>query len=134
MFSQHRFVCFSIDDLQFADEDSRYVSGLPPKLSAKNYSDMISALIAFRMRILLILTYRPDDNLCPKMKNVLRGRNNKGHPGYITRIVLDPLGEEDIARFVSMTLFRPVQEVVPLTLVVQAKSGGNPVGSTVTSY
>lgn len=44
----------------------------------------------------------------------------------ITRIALQPLSEDDIVQYVSTTLSRPKEEVLPLALVLQSKTAGNP--------
>lgn len=55
------------------------------------------------------------------------------YPGYlknngvgITRIVLQPLTEEDIIQYVAATLCRPVEDIIPLAAVIQAKTAGSP--------
>lgn len=44
----------------------------------------------------------------------------------MTRVTLKPLSEEDITRYVAATMSRPMEEIIPLSAVIQAKSGGNP--------
>lgn len=44
----------------------------------------------------------------------------------ITRIPLQPLSEDDIVQYVSTTLSRSKEEVLPLALVLQSKTAGNP--------
>lgn len=44
----------------------------------------------------------------------------------ITRIALQPLSEDEIVHYVSMTLSRSKEEVLPLALVLQSKTAGNP--------
>jgi len=44
----------------------------------------------------------------------------------ITRIVLQPLIEEDITQYVAATLRRPAEGIIPLAAVIQSKSAGNP--------
>lgn len=41
-------------------------------------------------------------------------------------MTLKPLSEEDISKYVAMTMSRAMDEIVPLSLVIRAKSGGNP--------
>lgn len=48
VFTQHKFICFCLDDLQFADEESL---------------NLITQIIASKIRMVIILTYRPDDIL-----------------------------------------------------------------------
>ncbi|EDO03232.1 hypothetical protein SS1G_05712 [Sclerotinia sclerotiorum 1980 UF-70] len=44
----------------------------------------------------------------------------------ITRIVLKPLNEDDILEYISATLCRPKNEIIPLCAVIQSKTAGNP--------
>lgn len=44
----------------------------------------------------------------------------------MTRIALSPLSEDGILEYVSTLLSRPRQEVLPLALVIQSKTAGNP--------
>ena len=44
----------------------------------------------------------------------------------VNRIVLLPLSEEEVTQYVASTLCRPPEDVAPLGLVIQSKTGGNP--------
>ncbi|EQK99201.1 hypothetical protein OCS_05083 [Ophiocordyceps sinensis CO18] len=44
----------------------------------------------------------------------------------VTRVTLSPLGEDDLLDYVSTLLSRPKDEVLPLALVIQSKTAGNP--------
>lgn len=143
MFTANKFVCFCLDDLHYADDESL---------------ELISQIIAVRMRMMIILTYRPDEIAPERMHRILHpldlerkyqlvssssrptrrlGGNldfantqpielpRLGGP-IITRIVLEPLSEADIVEYVSNTLSRPKEEVLPLALVIQSKTAGNP--------
>lgn len=57
MFTQHKFICFCLDDLQYADEESL---------------DLISQIIGSRMKMVVILTVRPDEILSEKIKGAFR--------------------------------------------------------------
>ncbi|KAG0645354.1 Hybrid signal transduction histidine kinase K [Hyphodiscus hymeniophilus] len=98
VFSQHKFICFCLDDLQFADDESL---------------DLIAQIVGSRMKMVIIVTIRPDEILPEKIKGV-------------TRITLNPLTEEDILEYVSATLCRPKHDIVPLAAVIQSKTAGNP--------
>ncbi len=50
IFSKYHFICFFLDDLHYADDES---------------TELINQIIAARLKMLLILTYRPDE-LCPE--------------------------------------------------------------------
>jgi predicted ATPase len=65
VFTQHKFICFCLDDLQFADDESL---------------DMITQIIASRMKMIIIVTYRPDEILPEKIRGVieLQGDNTEG--------------------------------------------------------
>src|SRR5258706_1507436 len=44
----------------------------------------------------------------------------------VTRIVLQPLSEDDITNYVATTLSLPKEDIIPLAAVIQSKSAGNP--------
>ncbi|KAI9746152.1 MAG: hypothetical protein M1818_000833 [Claussenomyces sp. TS43310] len=115
VFALHKFICFCLDDLQFADDESL---------------ELISQLIASRLRIVIILTYRPDEILPERIRAVMEPPDAEGYfkaEGFgVTRVELQPLSEDDITQYVAATLCRPVEEVIPLAVVIQAKTAGNP--------
>ncbi|CAI4218209.1 unnamed protein product [Parascedosporium putredinis] len=115
MFTANKFVCFCLDDLHYADDESL---------------ELISQIIAVRMRMMIILTYRPDEISPERMHRILHPLDLEQLPRLggpiITRIVLEPLCEADIVEYVSNTLSRPKEEVLPLALVIQSKTAGNP--------
>ena len=49
-----------------------------------------------------------------------------GERTKVTRITLPPLNEDEVIQYVASTLCRPPEEVGPLGLVLQSKTGGNP--------
>ncbi|KAL1901483.1 Chk1 protein kinase [Sporothrix stenoceras] len=115
MFTSHKFICFCIDDLHFADDESL---------------ELITQIIGARLRMVIMITYRPEEISPEKVTNILNPPNSddfkkKGGP-TITRIQLRPLTEEQIIQYVSMTLSRPEADVIALAVVLQAKTAGNP--------
>lgn len=131
VFTQHKFICFCLDDLQFADDESL---------------DLITQVVSARMKIILIVTYRPDEIIPERIRSIIEPPNAEGirlsstsnlntaqltqYSEYvkaggvgITRITLKPLTEEDIIKYVATTLCRPENEIVPLAAVVQSKTG-----------
>ncbi|KAI9158546.1 Hybrid signal transduction histidine kinase K [Paramyrothecium foliicola] len=134
VFTAHKFICFCLDDLHFADDESL---------------ELISQIISARMRMAVVVTYRPEELSPEKLQSILHppdsdGKENnikaiKGfhltdhssdftqkHGPMITRICLTPLSEDDIIQYVSTTLCRPRDEILPLALVIQSKTAGNP--------
>jgi len=117
VFTQHKFICFCLDDLQFADDES---------------IDLIGQLVSSRMKMVIIVTYRPDEVLPERIKGILQPPNTegikyiKGGGIGVTRIVLQPLNEDDIKSYVATTLCRSENYIVPLAAVIQSKTGGNP--------
>lgn len=63
VFTQHKFICFCLDDLQFADEESL---------------DLITQIIAARMKMVLIVTYRPDEILSERVRGILEPAGAEG--------------------------------------------------------
>ncbi|KAJ5035453.1 uncharacterized protein L3040_007921 [Drepanopeziza brunnea f. sp. 'multigermtubi'] len=134
VFTQHKFICFCLDDLQFADDES---------------IDLIGQIISSRMKMVIIVTYRPDEVLPERIKGIIEPPDSEGIslsplilvvPGHadtiveyvkgggvgVTRIVLKPLNEDDIKKYVAATLSRSEAYIVPLAAVIQSKTAGNP--------
>lgn len=115
VFTQHKFICFCLDDLHFADEESL---------------ELISQIVGTRMKMVVMMTYRPEELGSERMHSLLAPTDQEDHPRasgpMVTRISLAPLTEQDIFDYVASTLCRQKEEILPLALVIQAKSGGNP--------
>jgi hypothetical protein len=63
VFTQHKFICFCLDDLQFADDESL---------------DLISQVVSARMKMVLIVTYRPDEVLPERIRGIIEPPNSEG--------------------------------------------------------
>lgn len=63
VFTQNKFICFVLDDLQFADDESL---------------DLITQIVASRMKMVIIVTYRPDEILPGKIKGIIEPPNTEG--------------------------------------------------------
>lgn len=63
VFTQHKFICFCLDDLQFADEESL---------------DLITQIVAARMKMVILVTYRPDEILPEKIRGIIEPPNTEG--------------------------------------------------------
>lgn len=132
VFTTHKFICFCLEDLHFADDESL---------------ELISQIIAARMKMVVIVTYRPEELSPAKLQAVVQPLDADGDYGafrpalldadtvaeqprsartQVTRIVLNPLSEDDILHYVSATLCRPRDEILSLALVIQSKTAGNP--------
>ncbi|TVY23843.1 Hybrid signal transduction histidine kinase K [Lachnellula hyalina] len=117
VFTQHKFICVCLDDLQFADDESL---------------DLITQIVAARMKMVILVTYRPDEILPEKIKGIIEPPNTEGIKYIkmggvgVTRITLKPLTEDDIVTFVAATLCRSKEDVIPLAAVIQSKTAGNP--------
>lgn len=97
-----KFVCFCLDDLQFADSESL---------------ELIDAVVKAHIPLVLILTYRDNDELTPAMRKLL---------DRATTVEVGAFTDNDTAQFVSETLHRPTEYCTPLVAVVQEKTQGNP--------
>lgn len=115
MFAHHKFICFVLEDLHFADEESL---------------ELITQIISARLKMVIVMTYRPEELAPEKVQNIIFPPELEEHPKQggpvVTRIDLSPLGEEEIVQYVSTTLSKPKEDILPLALVIQSKSGGNP--------
>lgn len=63
VFALHKFLCLCLDDLQFADDASL---------------ELITQLIGSRMKMVIILTYRPDEILPDRIKAIVEPPNAEG--------------------------------------------------------
>ncbi|KAI0506631.1 putative histidine kinase HHK1p [Xylaria bambusicola] len=115
IFAAHHFMCLCLDDLQFADDESM---------------ELITQVIAARLKMLLIITYRPDEIDPEKVHKILHPvaseENPKSNGSKITRVVLKPLTEDEVGRYVGYTLCCPPEDVAPLALIIQSRTAGNP--------
>ncbi|KAI9761553.1 MAG: hypothetical protein M4579_000944 [Chaenotheca gracillima] len=105
LLARHKFICLCLDDLQFADEESL---------------ELISNIVASKIKLVLIVTYRQEEMLTSKVRSVLESDN-----ANLTRIEMKPLDEDDIVEFVATTLHRPRDYVIPIAAVLQEKTEGN---------
>lgn len=97
-----KFICFALDDLQFADQESL---------------DLLQMIVKAHIPIVLVLTYRSDEALPRGVKHMI----NRG-----TKVELGPFTDDETAQYVSDTLHRPKEYCLPLVAVVQEKTQGNP--------
>ncbi|PHH60810.1 hypothetical protein CDD81_1161 [Ophiocordyceps australis] len=115
VFTAHKFICFCLDDVHFADDESL---------------ELINQIICAKMKMVIIMTYRPEELSRDRMDRII-------HPPepdefslttrrVVTRITLSALTEDDIVEYVSALLSRPKQEILSLALVIQSKTAGNP--------
>ncbi|KAI8630927.1 putative histidine kinase HHK1p [Xylariaceae sp. FL1651] len=115
IFTTHHFICLCLDDLQFADEESL---------------ELISQVIAARLKMVLIVTYRPDELAPEKLHAILHPVESeeisRSSCSRVTRVVLSPLTETEILQYVAYTLCCSPEDVAPLALILQSKTAGNP--------
>jgi serine/threonine protein kinase len=73
VFAQHKFICFCLDDLQFADDESL---------------DLIAQIVSSGIKMVIIVTYRPDEILPEKIRGIIEPPNTEGirlpHPFLIS--------------------------------------------------
>ncbi|KAK4189996.1 Two-component system protein A [Podospora australis] len=115
LFTHHKFICFCLDDLHYADDESL---------------ELITQIISARLQMMVIITYRPEEMAPEKVQRIISPHkseeNSRPKGPIITKITLRALNEEEIVRYVSATLSLPKEDVVPLALVIQSKTAGNP--------
>ncbi|OCL11555.1 hypothetical protein AOQ84DRAFT_373926 [Glonium stellatum] len=102
LFAVYKFICFCVDDLQFADTESL---------------ELIQNIVAGRVPIVFILSYREEESLPKDIRSLLSSA---------TMIQIKPFNEDETAEYVSETLHRDREYVLPLTAVIQEKTLGNP--------
>jgi len=69
MFTNHKFICLCLDDLHYADDESL---------------DLITQIISARMRMVLIVTYRPEEISPEKVQDLLRPPESEGTARHST--------------------------------------------------
>ncbi|KYK55260.1 ATPase-like, ATP-binding domain protein [Drechmeria coniospora] len=115
VFTTHKFICFCLDDVHFADAESL---------------ELITQIIGARMKMVIIMTYRPEELSSDRMERIIYPQEQEDAPHNgrptVTKISLSPLTEDDILEFVSTLLSRPKDEILSLALVIQSKTAGNP--------
>ena len=104
--SSGKLICLSLDDLQYADDES---------------IELLTNLITGKMRIAIILTCREIEALPEQVKMVLES----GEANH-TELQLSPLTEADVMEYVAATLHRPKEYVYGLAQVCLEKTNGNP--------
>jgi predicted ATPase/serine/threonine protein kinase len=97
-----KFVCVCLDDLQYADPESL---------------ELLLNLVAMRVPLLLAFTSREGEELSKKAESLISGAE---------KIHLKPFVEAQTAEYVSATIHRDREYVLPLVAVIQEKSAGNP--------
>jgi predicted ATPase len=103
--ASQKFICLCIEDLQFADNESL---------------DLIQKIVAGKVPILLLLTYREEKSLSQSVAPLLT---------HSKKIELKPFTEDETAKYVSTTLHRErdiTSYLLPLVAVIQEKTAGNP--------
>lgn len=63
LFAHHKFICFCLDDLQFADDESL---------------ELISQIISSKIKMVIIITYRPDEILPERIKHIIEPPDAEG--------------------------------------------------------
>ncbi|UNI19958.1 Histidine kinase [Purpureocillium takamizusanense] len=115
VFTTHKFICFCLDDIHFADDESL---------------ELITQIIGAKMKMIIIMTYRPEELSAERMESIIcppeLDENPRNKRPAVTRITLSPMTEDDILEYVSSTLSRPKDEILSLALVIQSKTAGNP--------
>ncbi|KAK4132846.1 hypothetical protein BT67DRAFT_384150 [Trichocladium antarcticum] len=115
MFTQQKFICFCLDDLHHADDESL---------------ELITQIVSARLKMVLIITYRPEDMASETVQKIITPPKTEDQPRAKApsthKITLAPLREDEIVRYVSTTLSLTKEEVLPLALVIQSKTAGNP--------
>ncbi|QIW99799.1 hypothetical protein AMS68_005317 [Peltaster fructicola] len=97
-----KFICFCLDDLQFADVESL---------------ELMHNIVAARVPLVLMLTYRGEEFLTQNTKVLLQ---------RATHVQLDPFNDEETTQYVADTLHRAKEYCMPLAGVIQEKTSGNP--------
>ncbi|RUS21247.1 hypothetical protein BC937DRAFT_93220 [Endogone sp. FLAS-F59071] len=82
---------------------------------------LISSLLAAKIKILFIVTYRDRDILQPKISSILDSPHAR-----VTHIKLESLSITSLANFLIATIHRDQQSVIPMAELIHQKTHGNP--------
>jgi hypothetical protein len=105
--SQYKMICICIDDIHFADDES---------------IELILNIVKARHSCVLILSGRQSELRSEGIKSLFEIGTPK-----VTRIVLNPLEEDEIMGYVATTMHQePNSSLKPLVAVIQEKCRGNP--------
>lgn len=105
--SQFKLICVCVDDLHYADDETL---------------ELIMNVMKAKIPCVLILTSRPAELDSDAIKSLFEAENPN-----ITRLALNPLGEQEIMELVAATMHQePNTMLTPLAAVIQEKSLGNP--------
>ncbi|KAJ5301122.1 cornichon [Penicillium atrosanguineum] len=107
VFTRYKLVCLCLDDVHLADEESL---------------EFIAHMVSARVRMVVIMAYRPENASSGLMKRILHSSNNEG----LTAISLKPLSEDCVMQYVASTLSLSVPVIWPLGAFIQSRTSGNP--------
>lgn len=102
LLTMHKFLCFCLDDLQFADSESL---------------DLLQTVINARIPLVMVLTFRTVEDLPRKINNVLR---------HASKVRLSPFTEDQTSEYIAEILHRSPQYLIPLVAIIQEKTAGIP--------
>ena len=104
--TSQKFVVFCLEDADFGDEESL---------------GLVQAIVGSRIEMVVAITLRERGQNSPRISELLAQK-----PSNVTILELKPLSEGDVAEYVSATLKRSREYVLPIALVVHEKTRGNP--------
>ncbi|KAF9893081.1 hypothetical protein FE257_012492 [Aspergillus nanangensis] len=105
--SQFKLICVCLDDLHYADDETL---------------DLIMNIVKAKIPCVLMLTSRKSELQHEGIKSLFDVDNPA-----VTRVVLKPLGEEEVMEIVAATMHQDSNPILtPLAAVIQEKSVGNP--------
>lgn len=105
--SQFKLICLCLDDVHYADDETL---------------ELIMNVVKAKLPCVLILT----SHISELASNDIKSLFEADCPN-VTKIVLHPLGEDEIMQFVAATMHRdPNPKLTPLAAVILERSAGNP--------
>ena len=104
--STSKLICLCLDDINYADEESL---------------DLVTNIMEKRLGIIILTTCREEGALPRNVEHIM---NSKA--ANVTSVKLAPLTEQEVINYVSTTLCRPAEYILPLAMVCLEKSNGNP--------
>ncbi|KAJ5682041.1 uncharacterized protein N7477_001981 [Penicillium maclennaniae] len=115
VFTRYKLVCLCLDDVHAADEESL---------------EFIAHMVSARIRMVVIMAYRPENASSEMIKRILNFSYNEGvlagRDVGLTAISLTPLNEDCVMQYVANTLSLSVPVIWPLGAFIQSRTNGNP--------
>ena len=77
LFTHYKFICFCLDDLHFADDESL---------------ELITQIISARMKMVIVMTYRPEEFSPEKVQRIVNPPESEGQQKVVDLLAPSAFG------------------------------------------